>query len=130
MKRILIVDDDVTTARIYQGLLRLDNMEAEVVVDGEAALSCLDKCRPDLVLLDLMLPKISGVDVLRRIRGQPALADVPVIVFSNAYLGSMLQEAAAAGASRCVIKAETAPKQLLQLVRSTLNGTPEEQAPS
>jgi len=68
MKKILIAEDDAVIARIYQGLLRREGFETEVAADGHLAIESLEKSRPDLVLLDLMLPKRNGVQVLKHIR--------------------------------------------------------------
>ncbi len=116
MKKVLIVEDDVTIARIYQGLLRSEKVEVELAQDGEIALECLAKFRPDLILLDLMLPKKNGIQVLKHIRSDPALGQLPVIVFTNGYMGSLMRDALRSGATHCVAKAQSRPKQVVQTV--------------
>lgn len=120
MNKVLIVEDDPTIARIYQGLLRLEGYEGEVAKDGEAAIESLTRFRPDLVLLDLMLPKKNGIQVLKHIRANPALNELPVIVFTNAYMGSLMREALQAGATHCVAKAKCSPKHVMQTIRGYL----------
>jgi CheY-like chemotaxis protein len=120
MKKVLIVEDDPTVARIYQGLIRMEGAEADVAADGELAIQSLQLSRPDLVLLDLMLPKKNGIEVLKHIRSKASLSGIPVIVFTNAKAGSLAEQARLAGATQCVIKAETRPKQLMEIVRGHL----------
>jgi CheY-like chemotaxis protein len=127
MNRVLIVEDDLTIARIYQGLVRREGWEPVMAADGEVAIAALEEGRPDLVILDLMLPKKNGVEVLRHMRAHPALRIIPVLVFTNACLGPLVEEAIEAGATQCLIKAQTSPKQLISLLRTYLSEPPREQ---
>src|SRR5262249_11386525 len=68
MKKILFVEDDLMIIRIYRGSFQMEGYEVEVATDGEAALHCLQKNIPDAVVLDLQLPKVNGVEVLKNIR--------------------------------------------------------------
>jgi CheY-like chemotaxis protein len=119
-KRILIVDDDQVIANIYQNKFRIEGYEAEVAGDGESALEMLQRAPVDLVLLDLSLPGMNGVELLQRIRSRPETQALPVIVFSNAYLASLMQAALKAGATKCLTKASCAPRDVLEVVRKVL----------
>src|ERR1041384_4263767 len=121
MKKLLIVDDDVTTPRIYQTMFEEAGVETECALDGESAIAILKEKRPDAVLLDLILPKIHGIEVLRFIRGEARLKAIPVIVFSNAYLASMIKAAWQAGASMSLTKANCTPEKLVEAVRMALS---------
>ncbi len=114
-KRILIVDDDLVIADIYQNKFRLAGYEAEVAGDGERALELLLKAPPDLVLLDLSLPGMNGVDLLKRIRSRPETQALPVIVFSNSFQPSLMQAAWKAGTTRCLSKANCTPREVLEI---------------
>src|ERR1035438_1266576 len=96
-KRILIVDDDQVIANIYQNKFRMAGYGAEVAGDGESALEMLLKAPPDLVLLDLSLPGMNGVELLKRIRSRPETQGLPVVVFSNCFLPNLMQAAWKAG---------------------------------
>jgi HPt (histidine-containing phosphotransfer) domain-containing protein len=74
------------------------------------------------VLLDLMLPKMNGTDILKKIRAQSRFASVPVIVFTNAYVPNMIQEAFSAGASQVFNKATLTPRQILDALHVLLTG--------
>src|SRR5437899_390404 len=104
-KKILIVEDDQAFANVYRNKLVHEGFEAEAIYDGEKGLALLGSYEPDAVLLDLMLPKVSGLDVIKQIRAQPRFANMPIIVFTNTYLTSMVQDAWKAGATKCLTKA-------------------------
>jgi CheY-like chemotaxis protein len=78
--------------------------------------------RPDAIVLDLIIPKITGIELMKTIRADPNFEKVPVIVFSNTYLSNMVQEAWKAGATKCLSKANCTPKQVIDMVRSTIGG--------
>lgn len=126
MKKILIVEDDQIVANLYRNKFSVEGYEVEVAFDGEEGLETLRAFRPDAVILDLMLPKLSGVELMKRIRAEPEFRDTPVIVFSNTYLTNLVQEAWKAGATKCLSKANCSPKQVFEVVRNALpaNGTP------
>jgi len=87
MKQILVIEDNAVAANLYRTTLVSAGYDVSVATDGESGLAAAAQRLPDLVLLDLMLPKIAGLEVLRKIRATPALAQVPVMVTSNAYTG-------------------------------------------
>ncbi|MHB8520440.1 MAG: response regulator [Limisphaerales bacterium] len=116
MKKILIVEDDAIVASIYRNKLQNEGYDVEIVADGERAIAQLKSAPPDLILLDLGLPKINGVDVLKAIRSNPATASVGVIVLSNSYVTSLVQAAWKAGANKCLSKADTTPRLLVDII--------------
>ena len=99
MKTIVIVEDNPVAAGIYRSLLAGQGFTVEVAADGEAGVEAVRRVRPDLVLLDLVLPKIDGAAVLRQIRATPETAATPVVLISNAYNQSRIDELWAAGAT-------------------------------
>ncbi len=123
MNKVLIVDDDKIVANIYRNKFLVEGFNAEIALDGQAGLDLIRSFRPDAVLLDLMLPQTSGLEVLKTIRSEPELQRLPVIIFSNTYLTSMVQEAWVAGATKCLSKANCTPKQVIDIVRSALAGS-------
>ncbi len=80
--RILVVDDDPTVAEVVARYLMRDGYDVDCVADGYAALRVAAESDPDLVVLDLMLPGIDGLEVCRRIRARPDLASLPVIMLT------------------------------------------------
>jgi DNA-binding response OmpR family regulator len=124
MKKILIIEDDQIVANIYRNKFSVEGFQVEIAHDGATGLESIRNFRPDAVILDLMLPKMTGVDLMKKIRSEADFHKLPIIVFSNTYLTNMVQEAWKAGATKCLSKANCSPKQLLDVVRSTIsNGT-------
>jgi CheY-like chemotaxis protein len=121
MKRILIIEDDRFIADVYQAKLSAEGFLVDVASNGRSGLKQFDLNQPDLVLVDLMLPEINGVDVIRSTRARAGNREIPIIVFSNAYLGGMVQEAWEAGASQVLTKANCRPGQLVQAVKDALH---------
>ena len=86
MKKILIIEDDQIVANVYRNKLAVEGYTTETAADGETGLKVLRTLKPDLIILDLMLPGISGLDVIKKVRSEPEFAKIPIIVFSNTYL--------------------------------------------
>jgi CheY-like chemotaxis protein len=122
MKRILIIEDDPVTAAVYRQMFERRGYRAETAADGSTGLERLAILKPDGVLLDVMLPGIDGLEVLRRIRANPEWRDLPVVAFTNAFLGEMVQEAELAGATFTLTKFDHTPWQVVERVRDLIEG--------
>jgi DNA-binding response OmpR family regulator len=120
-KKILIVEDDQIVANIYRNKFSVEGFQVEVALDGQSGMEVLKTFRPDAVVLDLMLPKMTGVDFMKQVRAHEDFQQLPVIVFSNTYLTNMVQEAWKAGATKCLSKANCTPKQVIEVLRATMN---------
>lgn len=127
MKKVLIIEDDQLVANIYRNRLAVEGFTVEVANSGEAGLELAKRFLPDTVIVDLILPQLSGLDVIKGLRAQPEFHKLPIIVFSNTYLSTMVQEAWKAGATKCLSKANCTPKEVVDSVRSAL-GKPAEAA--
>ncbi|HEX4263359.1 MAG TPA: response regulator [Verrucomicrobiae bacterium] len=123
MKRVLITEDDGLIAAIYRDSFEKEGFSAEVAPDGAIAIQRLKGNPPDVVVLDLMLPNVNGVEVLKYIRSQQRLEALPVIVMSNAFAGALGKEATAAGATKIFAKNACGPKRLMKEVRDLLAAT-------
>jgi len=122
MKTVLIIDDNPVITSIYRGKLAASGLHTEIAVNGEEGLAMLDRCKPDVVLLDLMLPKVNGMEVLKRIRARPEYKTLPVIVFSNSYTSDVMQQAWGFGATDVLHKSSTTPQTVVNaLVRAIAN---------
>src|SRR5215467_15824613 len=117
MKRVLIVDDNQVLANVYRNALSSAGFAVEVAKDGEAGVAAARKTPPDVILLDLMMPRMNGVDMLKSIRADQALSGVPVIIFSNAYTPERMDQLWKAGATQILTKASSTPNVLLEAVR-------------
>src|SRR4051794_22162064 len=85
---VLVVDDDVDLARFIEINLRLEGFDVVVARDGLEALAELERSRPDLVVLDVMLPRIDGVELCRQLRNDPSTASLPVIMLTAKSLSA------------------------------------------
>ena len=111
MYKIFIIEDDEIVAEVYQDKLQAEGYHVEVAYDGESGYSRLKTFDADLLLLDMMVPKLSGIDILKRLRGKNALKYFPVIAFSGS--DEMLEDARNLGASRTLSKSELGPNQIV-----------------
>lgn len=124
MKRLLIIDDDQFILKVYKKKFETEGMHADMAADARAALTALRASPPDLVLLDLMLPGMDGVELLKQIRLVPGCEKLPVVVFSNSSNESLLAAARAAGANECLNKNSVSPNRLTEVVRACLADAP------
>jgi CheY-like chemotaxis protein len=124
------VDDDPLVLRLYQDGLSHEGAQVETAADGLAAVQSLRARRPDLVVLDLMMPRFTGVDVLKFIRGQPNLADLPVVVLSNSYMNELAGEAVALGVHKALLKVRCSPTVLTGIINHICSGKPSQEDPA
>jgi CheY-like chemotaxis protein len=101
---ILIVDDHIDTGTVLARLLRTCGQEAVAVSSGLAALKLLETTRPNVIVLDMMMPGMSGLEVLQRVRSDAAVKDVPVIIFSADHTAETARQAREQGAQEFVLK--------------------------
>ncbi len=82
MKRVLVVDDDPLLTRLVRINLELSDFQVEEVWDGSSAMQVLEKNPPDLLILDIMMPRMDGWDILKLVRENPALLELPVVILT------------------------------------------------
>jgi len=119
-KRIVIIEDSPFIASVYRAKLQGEGYDIRVAVDGETGLALVNELQPDLVVLDLGLPKMTGVEVLARIRQQPRFERLPVFVLSGAYGSQVICQARAAGATAILSKAGDTPNKVVDVIRAAL----------
>jgi CheY-like chemotaxis protein len=120
MKTIVVVEDQSVMATAYSNKFRGQGFNVEVALDGEAGLELVNRVKPDLILLDLHLPKMSGLEVLRKVRSIPAFQTLPIVVLSNLTRPGATEEAWEAGATLVLSKLNTSPNRVLEAVQSAL----------
>jgi len=82
MPRVLLVDDDPAILRLLEVNFRMEGYDVDAAAHGEEALAAASAATPDAVILDLMMPGLDGREILRRLRAEPATAEVPVVLLS------------------------------------------------
>jgi CheY-like chemotaxis protein len=120
MKKILIVEDDQLVATAYKKRFREAGYEVEWAPDGLEGIKMVSALKPDVVLLDLLMPRLDGIEVLKYIRSHPDLKNLPVVVFSNSYMTNLVENAWRSGADQCLMKASTTPAQLFDAVNKAM----------
>ena len=121
MAKILIVEDDTDLNTAYK--IILDNAGYDVVCafNGEEALAKLKEFEPDLILLDLLMPVMGGLEFLQHYELQQKHPNVKVLIFTNMENSPEVAEAYKLGAHRCIIKSWTAPQNLARVIADALN---------
>jgi len=117
MQKILIVEDDPMLVEIYQKKFSSDGYEVITAMDGSEVLKKIKSEKPELVLLDLVLPEEDGFDVLKKIKQNPHTKDIRVIIFSNLSQTEDKQKAQALGAEGFITKSDFTPKEMIEEVR-------------
>lgn len=105
-KKILLVEDDVALAAVYKSRLELEDFDTREVHNGEEALTAAKEYKPDLILLDAMMPKISGFDVLDILRNTDETKDVKVIMLTALSQAKDKERADALGANDYLVKSQ------------------------
>ena len=123
MKTVLIIEDDRAVAATYRHKFKEAGFRVEVAPDGVEGVKLVSTLRPDAVVLDLLMPRMDGIEVLKFIRGHAELSGTPVVVFSNSYMTSLVESAWRAGADECLMKSSTMPGQLLEAVKKVMSRT-------
>lgn len=123
MKKILIVEDEQLIADLLQRKLRRAGYYAFVARDGEDALKQIREQRPHLILLDIVLPRLNGFEVLSELKKDQELGRTPVIIISNSGQPVEIEKAKAAGVRDWLIKTEFDPQEVLEKVRQQIGNS-------
>jgi DNA-binding response OmpR family regulator len=125
MKKVLIVEDDIDFRNPLRDFLTAQGFAVSVADDGEQAIDRMLVHRPHLIILDLLLPKIHGFEVLKRIREYPEaeVAKIPVIILSNLASEADVKQGNALGVSAYFIKAHTSKDEILAKIKEILFGS-------
>jgi CheY-like chemotaxis protein len=113
-KKLLIVEDDFYIRDIYKLAAKNKGYVVYTASDGEEALSLCKVAHPDIILLDIMLPKVSGIDVLKTIKSWPEFAHIPIVMVTNVGENETYQQALQAGAADYILKVQQTPVQIVE----------------
>lgn len=120
MAKILIIEDDKFLRELIARKLTGENFEIAEAVDGENGLKMVKEEKPDLILLDLILPGIDGFEVLAKMKEDPALASIPVIILSNLGQREDVERGLKLGAVDYLVKAHFTPNEIIAKVKAIL----------
>lgn len=119
-EKVLIVDDTEFYQKAYQNKLLSAGYIASVANNGVEALKALTNDKPDLILLDLMMPIMDGFKVLQTVKANPSLQNIPIIVFSAKGASDEISKALQAGANDFLVKATTTPNKVVEKIKEVL----------
>jgi DNA-binding response OmpR family regulator len=120
-KKVIVVEDDEHISKVYEIKLAKENINAIVARDGEEAVTIITAEKPDLIILDLMIPKKDGFGVLEEIKKNPELAGIPVIILSNLGQKSDQERALALGANEYLVKVDYPIQDIINKVKGYLS---------
>jgi DNA-binding response OmpR family regulator len=119
-KTILLVDDDLTLREMYEERLKAEGFNIVQASNGEEALAKAKEVKPSVLLLDIMMPKINGFDVLKDLKANPDTKDIPVIVLSALIQDVDRAEGKKLGAFDYIVKSETMPGEVITKIKAAL----------
>lgn len=118
--RVLVIEDDLAIRRMVKLGLQHAGFEVKVAEDGATGLEMVEHDAPDLVVLDVRMPRMDGIEFLDRLRGNPAIAGTRVLVFSNFSERDTIDQCRRRGALDYVIKSTLTPRELAQVIARLL----------
>ena len=118
--KILIIEDDQRINKVYMAKLSVEGITVMTALDGEEGLRKIYSEKPDLILLDLMLPRKSGFDILKEIKADPKVKDIPVIILSNLAQEKEIEQGLALGAVDYLVKTDYSIQQVMEKIKKAL----------
>ncbi|MCP6718397.1 MAG: response regulator [Patescibacteria group bacterium] len=122
MKKVLIIEDEDLIMDLLKKKLIQEGYEVSTAYDGEQGIEKLKNVKPDIVLLDIVMPKKSGYEVMEEMSKDPELSKIPIIVISNSGQPVELDKAKNLGAEDWLVKTEFDPKEVVEKVRRLIGG--------
>lgn len=118
--KIMVVEDDIFVMDIYRTKLAGEGFEVIQAFDGREAIEKLGSAKPDLILLDILMPNINGLEVLEKIKGDENLKKIPVILLTNLGQRDDVAKGLALGAGDYLIKSHFTPSEVVEKIRTFL----------
>ena len=122
MTNILIIEDDPLMSRMYQKIFTFEKYEVEMAGDGEEGLAKAKSTKPTIILCDVMMPKMNGLQVLEKLKADEDTKAMPVIMLTNLAGQQDAETALSKGAVKYIIKSEHDPKEVVSIVKEIIAG--------
>ncbi len=119
-KTILLVDDDLTLREMYEERMKAEGFNIIQATNGEEALKKAAESKPDIILLDIMMPKVNGFDVLKELKSNPELKEIPVIVLTALIQDVDRVQGKKLGAADYIVKSETMPGEVISKIKNAI----------
>lgn len=123
--KVAIVEDDAAIAQMYRIKFEAEGYEVDTAENGKLGLELAEKMRPDIILLDLMMPEMNGDEMLQELRKTDWGKNIKVIILTNMGEQEAPQDLKALGIRRFIVKAEMTPRQVAEMVKAELTGQPQ-----
>lgn len=122
MDKIILVEDDLLLRDLYTTILRQEGFNVIAAEDGEAALAIIEKNRDaKLILTDILLPKVHGIDLIKQLKSSPATQDLPVVILTNLTDDGVVKEAMRLGAKGYLTKVQFTPQELVSKIKELIS---------
>jgi CheY-like chemotaxis protein len=122
MAKILIIEDDQLMIRLYEKVFKFEKYDVAVASNGQEGLTKVKSFKPTLILLDIMMPEMNGLEVLERLKADPETKKIPVVVLTNLSGTQDAETALGKGAVKYIVKSEHEPKEVVKIVKGVLAG--------
>ncbi len=120
MKKILFVEDEAVLQKTLTEILKNEGYKVVNALDGESGLRLAKSQKPDLVLLDIVLPRLQGLEVLKAIKDDPETKDIPVIILTNLESSQEIEKALAFGATTYLLKTQYTLPEITEKIKSAI----------
>lgn len=118
--KILLAEDDLQLVDMYNRKFELEGFDVEVAEDGEKALKLIEEFKPEVILLDIMMPKVTGLQVLEEVKKKPEFTDAIIIMLTNLSDEKTAEKIYELGATDYIVKAEMTPLQVADRVKELI----------
>lgn len=118
--KIILAEDDLQLIDMYRRKFELEGFDVQFAEDGEKAIEILKDWKPDVALLDIMMPKVNGLDVLKNIKERADYADVITVMLTNLGNESTAEEIYKLGATEYIVKADMTPLEVAEKVKALI----------
>ncbi|CAN5127086.1 response regulator [soil metagenome] len=126
MSNVLLIEDDLLMLRLYERVLQFAHFSVVTAGNGKEGLIKVKTQRFDVILLDMMMPEMNGMEVLTRLKNDPATRGIPVIMLTNLAGDEDIAEAMKRGAIKYIVKSEHEPKSIIAVITSVLANAPKQ----
>ena len=122
--KVLIIDDEKSIVKMYEEYLNTANIEVVTAADGQTGIGLAKAHKPDVILLDIIMPKFNGLDVLSKMKADPDIKNIPVFLLTNLPAECSGEKAKELGAAGYLVKAENEPKMVVDVIKGAVKERP------
>jgi len=121
---LLVVEDEEAIAQMYSDRFKMAGFDVDVAHEGEEAINKMATEHPNVVLMDILMPGLSGTEAVERAKANPATRNIPIVMLTNYAESVDLQNALKLGATDYIIKSESSPEQVVEKIQRILEPIP------